>query len=57
MKKTIIILMFTLSCNIFAQNWSLTGNSGTNSSTNFIGTTDNQYLTFKINNQKKMVLA
>jgi trimeric autotransporter adhesin len=30
--------------------WSITGNSGTNSS-NFIGTTDNGPLTFKVNNQ------
>jgi hypothetical protein len=30
--------------------WSLTGNAGTNSSTNFIGTTDNKPLVFKINN-------
>lgn len=33
-----------------AFNWGLTGNSGTNSSTNFIGTTDNAPLTFKVNN-------
>lgn len=33
-----------------AFNWGLTGNSGTNSSTNFIGTTDSQPLTFKVNN-------
>lgn len=57
MKKTFFILMITLSGNIFAQNWSLTGNPGTSSSTDFIGTTDAQDLTFKINNQKKMVLA
>ncbi|HYV95283.1 MAG TPA: tail fiber domain-containing protein [Chitinophagales bacterium] len=31
--------------------WSLTGNAGTNSSTNFIGTTDNQALVLKVNNQ------
>ena len=30
--------------------WSLSGNSGTNSSNDFIGTTDNQPLTFKVNN-------
>ncbi|MBI3220721.1 MAG: hypothetical protein HYZ44_14500, partial [Bacteroidetes bacterium] len=32
--------------------WGLTGNAGTNSSTNCIGTTDNDSLTFKVNNQK-----
>ncbi len=36
--------------------WSLTGNSGTNPSTNFIGTTDNQSLVFKVNNQKAGIL-
>ncbi len=30
--------------------WSLTGNSGTNTSSNFIGTTDNQPLRFRIKN-------
>jgi trimeric autotransporter adhesin len=30
--------------------WGITGNSGTNSSSNFIGTTDNQGLTFRTNN-------
>ena len=30
--------------------WSLTGNAGTNPSTNFIGTTDNQDIVFKRNN-------
>lgn len=31
-------------------NWSLTGNAGTTPGTNFIGTTDNQPITFKVNN-------
>ena len=35
-----------------AKGWSLTGNSGTIPSTNFIGTTDNQPLVFKVNNQQ-----
>ncbi|HLK28120.1 MAG TPA: hypothetical protein VKT28_06035, partial [Puia sp.] len=30
--------------------WTVTGNAGTNSNTNFIGTTDNADLVFKINN-------
>jgi hypothetical protein len=30
--------------------WGLTGTAGTNASTNFIGTTDNQDLVFKVNN-------
>lgn len=32
--------------------WSLAGNPGTNPSTNFIGTVDNQPLSFRVNNQK-----
>ena len=30
--------------------WNLTGNAGTNPSSNFIGTTDNQSLRFRVNN-------
>ncbi|MBE7442682.1 MAG: hypothetical protein HS119_09545 [Flavobacteriales bacterium] len=37
--------------------WSLTGNAGTNSSTNFIGTTDAQDLKFRTNNTEKMVIT
>ena len=33
-----------------ANNWGLTGNSGTNPSSNFIGTTDTQPLVIKVNN-------
>ncbi len=32
--------------------WSLTGNAGTNPATNFLGTTDNQPLVIKVNNQQ-----
>ncbi len=32
--------------------WSLTGNAGTNPPTNFLGTTDNQSLIFKVNNNQ-----
>jgi len=39
-----------------AQYWSLTGNSGTNSTTNFLGTTDFQPLIFKADNLQKMTL-
>ncbi|MDH7913342.1 tail fiber domain-containing protein [Winogradskyella sp. SYSU M77433] len=37
--------------------WSLSGNSGTNPSTNFIGTTDNQELSFRVNNNEHMRLT
>lgn len=35
-------------------NWSLTGNGGTNPSSNFIGTKDNAGLSFKTNNTERM---
>lgn len=34
--------------------WGLSGNTGTNPSTNFLGTTDNQSLVFKTNNVERM---
>lgn len=40
---------------ISSQNdWSLTGNAGTNTSTNFLGTTDNNDLIIKTNNYERM---
>lgn len=36
--------------------WSLTGNAGTNPATNFLGTTDNQDVVFKVDNQSKAIL-
>lgn len=36
--------------------WSLTGNSGTNYATNFLGTTDNVSLRFKTNNTEQMII-
>lgn len=35
-----------------ANAWNLTGNAGTNATTNFIGTTDNVALNFRVNNTK-----
>lgn len=40
--------------NASTSTWGLTGNSGTNPSTNFIGTTDNQSLAFKTNNTEQV---
>jgi hypothetical protein len=37
--------------------WGLTGNAGTNPSTNFLGTTDNNGLIFKTNNTERMRLS
>ncbi|MDP4256415.1 MAG: tail fiber domain-containing protein [Bacteroidota bacterium] len=51
MKKIPMLLMaIALSTATQAQSWSLTGNAGTNPSTNFLGTTDNQPLRFRTNN-------
>ena len=55
MKMKIYILFVLFACIkiLNAQtNWHITGNAGTNPSTNFIGTTDAQPLVFKINNTK-----
>jgi len=41
---------------LLAGGWALTGNAGTNPSTNFIGTTDNVSLLFKTNNLFRMAL-
>jgi len=41
--------LLCLSSNLFAQ-WAITGNSGTVDGTNFIGTTDNVPLSFRVNN-------
>ncbi len=46
---------FTITNTSSATGWSLTGNAGTNSSTNFIGTTDAQPLAIKVNNTKSRV--
>ncbi len=37
--------------------WALTGNGGTSSPTNYIGTNDQQPLSFKTNNMERMVLS
>lgn len=55
MKKLFFLAVL---CNAFfiKAQWSLTGNSGTNPTTNFIGTTDNKDLVFKTNNTNKLIL-
>jgi len=39
-----------------SNNWLLSGNSGTNGTTNFIGTTDNTKMNFRTNNLQRMVI-
>lgn len=50
MKRTLLLVCSIAASSIFAQSWNTTGNSGTNPSTNFIGTTDNTPIIFKQNN-------
>ncbi|WP_146105718.1 hypothetical protein [Apibacter adventoris] len=54
--KTFLLSMSVLSSILaFGQNWNLNGNSGT-SWKNFIGTTDNQALSFRVNNKEILKL-
>src|SRR6266542_3064761 len=52
---TMLLCAAAISAN--AQSWSLTGNSGTSPSTNFIGTKDAQSLVFRTNNVERMRIA
>lgn len=51
MKRSILLisLSFIISSQLYAQ-WQLTGNSGTNPATHFVGTTNNVPLKFRVNN-------
>jgi len=62
MKKTFLsLILFSLIITTVqksdAQSWSLTGNSGTNQATNFIGTNDNKNLLFRTNNLERMRIS
>ncbi|WP_185206604.1 cell wall anchor protein [Chryseobacterium sp. C3] len=54
MKTKLLLLAILASTLVPAQSWNLNGNSGTNSSNNFIGTLDSQDLVFKTNNLERM---
>ncbi len=56
MKKVTFFFSFILLGYHGFSHWSLTGNAGTNPSTNFVGTTDNQRLVFRANNSEKMTI-
>lgn len=55
-KNYFILLGMVLTATTLHGQWSLTGNSGTDPSTNFIGTTDSQPLIFRANNTEAMRL-
>lgn len=57
MKRTLLLVCTITASSIFAQSWNTIGNAGTNSSNNFIGTTDNQDLVFKTNNTERMKIS
>jgi hypothetical protein len=58
MKKYLLVVFSSaLLTASFAQSWSLTGNSGTTPSTNFLGTRDNQALVFKTNNGERVRIS
>lgn len=52
--KKIYLLFILASTNVFAQTWNTTGNAGTNSTTNFLGTTDNKDLILKTNGLERL---
>lgn len=54
MKKIIILLGILLGLSIQAQSWNLTGNSGTNPASDFIGTIDNTDLVIKTTGLERM---
>ncbi len=57
MKKIFIICTgILLSFQGFSQSWSLTGNAGTNPSTNFLGTTDTERLVFRTGNVERATI-
>lgn len=55
-KNLLLLSLCIISINnlLNAQNWSLTGNSGTNPGTNFLGTTDKKALVLRTNNKERI---
>lgn len=56
MKRTLLLVCSITASSIFAQSWNTTGNSGTDSSTNFLGTSDAKDLVLKTNNMERIRL-
>lgn len=53
-RSYMLVSLFPLVMTLGCQSWELTGNSGTNPSSNFLGTTDNQPLVIKTNGLEAM---
>ena len=57
MKTTFLVFIITVICDVnilYAQDWHIAGNSGTNASSNFIGTTDKIALNIRTNNAVRL---
>ncbi|HEU0065390.1 MAG TPA: hypothetical protein VFQ58_10175, partial [Flavisolibacter sp.] len=52
----IFLLIFISTSQLHAQSWSLTGNSSTDPSVNYIGTSDNKKLQFGTNSLMRMII-
>lgn len=52
-----LLLLAFAAAEVNAQSWSLTGNAGTNPSTNFIGTTDAKSFRIRTNNQVRLQIT
>ncbi|MEO8151246.1 MAG: tail fiber domain-containing protein [Bacteroidia bacterium] len=57
MKKIILVTAICGICTQVHSQWSLTGNNGTNASTNFIGTKDNVAFKMRTNNKVRMTVS
>lgn len=56
MKKTILAIAVAISSVSMAQSWDINGNSGTNPSTHYLGTSDSQDLVLKTGNKERIRL-
>ncbi|GAA5088516.1 hypothetical protein GCM10023210_12240 [Chryseobacterium ginsengisoli] len=54
MKKTIILVALAINGISIAQTWNLNGNSGTNPTTDYLGTSDNQDLVLKTSSKERV---
>lgn len=54
MKKILLFTLLSFSHFYFSQSWNLTGNLGTNTTDNFIGTIDDKEIVFKTNNMERL---